>query len=232
MDLQDQGMDSQDPDMYFTNLSSGNSLVNLSDSLPLPSSNSTNVKRSMRGTNFTSKEDELLVSAWLNCSFDAIKGTYQNSSHFWAQIFKYFHEHKETTIERSVKSLTQRWSCIQKATNSFCSYLDQVKGVNQSGITQHDKFDKAKIIYQSIEMLNFQFEHCWHILKDEPKWNSRLTKSFPKQRKTMVPTPTLSPSQNCDVIDNGVVELDRPMGRKAAKRKRMVETMKPRKSSK
>ncbi|XP_076943113.1 glutathione S-transferase T3-like [Bidens hawaiensis] len=180
MDLQDQGMDSQDPDMYFTDLLSGNSLVNLSGSLPLPSSNSTNVMRSMRGTNFTSKEDVLLVSAWLNCSLDSIKGTDQKSSHFWAQIFKYFHEHKETTTERSVKSLTQRWSRIQKATNSFCSYLDQVEEVNQSGITQHDKFDKAKIMYQSIELCNFQFEHCWHILKDEPKWNSRLTKSVPK----------------------------------------------------
>ncbi|KAF5823571.1 hypothetical protein HanXRQr2_Chr01g0039781 [Helianthus annuus] len=55
------------------------------------------------------------------------------------KIFEYFQQHKETTTERTIKSLSNRWSCIQKATNSFCSCLAQVERLNQSGMTEQDK---------------------------------------------------------------------------------------------
>ncbi|KAJ0753799.1 putative glutathione transferase [Helianthus annuus] len=124
------------------------------------------VKKSTRGVNFIPEEDKLLVSAWLNHSLDAIQGTDQKYSQLWEKIFEYFQQHKETTIERTIKSLSNRWSCIQKATNSFCSCLAQVERLNQSGMTEQDKFDKAKIMYQSEEKCNFLFEHCWNLLKE------------------------------------------------------------------
>ncbi|KAM0047791.1 putative glutathione transferase [Helianthus debilis subsp. tardiflorus] len=176
-------MDSQDQGIYYTNLLHGNSIVSLEDSPPLPT-NPISVKKSTRGVNFIPEEDKLLVSAWLNHSLDAIQGTDQKYSQLWEKIFEYFQQHKETTTERTIKSLSNRWSCIEKATNSFCSCLAQVERLNQSGMTEQDKFDKAKIMYQSEEKCNFLFEYCWNLLKDQPKW---ILRDATKQRKTMVP---------------------------------------------
>ncbi|KAG6632025.1 hypothetical protein CIPAW_13G129900 [Carya illinoinensis] len=199
-------MDSQDSGhMYFTNLlsqdpqldptyggQSGNSPMTIDASLPLPPNEPNGVRKSVRGANFTPEEDKLLVSAWLNCSLDAVQGTDQKHSQLWEKIFEYFQQYKETTNERTIKSLIHRWSVIQKATNKFCAKLAQVEGLNQSGMTEQDKFEKAKIMYQSLEKCSFQFEHCWHLLKDQPKWIWRATKDVPPRRKTM--SPSLTPT--------------------------------------
>ncbi|KAG6666014.1 hypothetical protein CIPAW_01G001000 [Carya illinoinensis] len=91
-------------------------------------------------------------------------------------------------------------------------------------------------MYQSLEKCSFQFEHCWHLLKDQPKWIWRATKEDLKRRKTMSSSPTPTPTrcsaatedsffdlETENVIENEVIELDRPMGRKAEKRKRKAQ---------
>lgn len=88
-------------------------------------------------------------------------------------------------------------------------------------------------MYQSSEKCNFQFEHCWQLLKDHPKWISR---DVIKQRKSMFSSPTpiqtrfSSPTDDsgCDletgnVIENGVIEMDRPMSGEAEEEKRKAE---------
>ncbi|KAG6661414.1 hypothetical protein CIPAW_03G172800 [Carya illinoinensis] len=116
-------MDSQDlGHMYFTNLlsqdpqleptyggQSGSSPMTLGDSPPLPPNESIGVRKSVRGANFTPEEDKLLVSAWLNCSLDAVQGTNQKHSQLWEKIFEYFQQYKETTNERTIKFLIHRW---------------------------------------------------------------------------------------------------------------------------
>ncbi|KAG6629114.1 hypothetical protein CIPAW_14G061500 [Carya illinoinensis] len=183
----------QTSSMYFTNLlsqdpqldpiyggQSGSSPLTLHDSPTLPPNEPIGVRKSVRGANFTSEEDKLLVSAWLNCSFDAKK------------FFEYFQQFKETTTERTIKSLIHRWS-----------------------------FDKAKVMYQALEKCSFQFEHCWHLLKDQPK-------------KTMSPSPTPTRCSGAtideafdmeadEVMENEVIELERPIGRKAEKGKRKAQ---------
>ncbi|XP_042988590.1 uncharacterized protein LOC122316116 [Carya illinoinensis] len=242
-------MDSQDlTSMYFTNLlsqdpqldptyggQSGSSPLTLHNSPTQPPNEPIGVRKSVRGANFTPEEDKLLVSAWLNCSLDAVQGTDQKHSQLWEKIFEYFQQFKETTTERTIKSLIHRWSVIQKATNKFCAKLAQVEGLNQSGMTDQDKFDKAKVMYQALEKCSFQFEHCWHLLKDQPKWIWRTTKEDPKRRKTMSPSPTPTRCSGStidsafdmeadEVMENEVIELDRPIGRKAEKGKRKAQS--------
>ncbi|KAK9080096.1 hypothetical protein SSX86_001771 [Deinandra increscens subsp. villosa] len=217
-------MDSEDQEMNFTTLLSQDDYhLGLDDSPTIPHDNPTNVNKCARarGINFSLEEDKLLVSAWLNCSIDAVQGTDQKYAQLWEKIFGYFQQHRETTAERTIKSLIHRWSCIHRATNKFCAKLAQVESLNQSGITEQDKLEKAKVMYQAIEKSNFQFEHCWHLLKDQAKWISRST----KQRKAVVPspTPTITPSSTQNVIENEIIELERPMGRKAAKAKRKAQ---------
>ncbi|KAG6637594.1 hypothetical protein CIPAW_11G189100 [Carya illinoinensis] len=101
-------------------------------------------------------------------------------------------------------------------------------------MTDQNKFDKAKVMYQALEKCSFQFEHCWHLLKDQPKWIWRATKDDPKRRKTMSPSPTPTRCSGAtvdsvfdmeadNVMENEVIELDRPIGRKAEKGKRKAQ---------
>ncbi|KAG2678936.1 hypothetical protein I3760_11G027100 [Carya illinoinensis] len=97
-----------------------------------------------------------------------------------------------------------------------------------------DAFNKAKVIYQALEKCSFQFEHCWHLLKGQPKWIWRATKEDPKRRKTMSPSPTPTRGSGAtidsafdieadEVMENEVIELDRPIGRKDEKEKRKAQ---------
>jgi len=96
--------------------------------------------KSTKKTNFSIEEDILLVKAWINISTDPIQGTDQKGSKFWDRIWKKYHENKkEDTVERSVHSLSNRWSTIQKFINKFCGYLAQVETKNPSGATEQDK---------------------------------------------------------------------------------------------
>ncbi|KAK1360620.1 glutathione S-transferase T3-like [Heracleum sosnowskyi] len=131
-----------------------------------------------------------------------------------------FPHNEEISAKKSVRG---------KATNKFCGKLAQVVELIQSGMTEQDKFAKAKVMYQSLENYSFQFEHCYHLLKNQPKWIGHTTKEDPKRRKRVSPSPSPSPistTTQCstatedNVFENDVIELDRPIERKAEKGKR------------
>lgn len=98
------------------------------------------------------------------------------------------------------------------------------------------KLDKAKITYHKLEDRNFQFEHCWHQLKNEPKWILHATKEpIKKRRINPTPNPTQYPFPIDDLlvnleaenaIENDDIDLDPPIGRKAEIRKRKAQGMK------
>ncbi|GAY53871.1 hypothetical protein CUMW_152280 [Citrus unshiu] len=71
-----------------------------------------------------------LVSSWLNISLDVVQGTDQTHQSFWARNFE---------SERDEKSLMQRWSKIQQATNKFHNYFSQIENRQQSGVNEQDK---------------------------------------------------------------------------------------------
>lgn len=97
-------------------------------------------KKSQRGRNFSIEEDILLVTAWLNTDIDLIQGNDTKPKTFWERISKNYHEHKtEIIVERSIHSLSNRWSIIQLSTNKFCGYLAQVELKNSNGVSEQDK---------------------------------------------------------------------------------------------
>ena len=51
---------------------------------------------SKRSKNFDSKEDLVVVSAWLNISKDPVHGANQSKGTFWSRIHTYFEENKTT----------------------------------------------------------------------------------------------------------------------------------------
>ncbi|KAL7226869.1 hypothetical protein ACSBR1_021857 [Camellia fascicularis] len=163
------GMDSQQ-DGYFTNLLQERPNIDEHYLMESQYLNQNTQKKPQRGGNFTIEEDKLLVSAWLNISLDAVHGNEQKRSTYWKRVWDFFHEHKKFESNRNENSLMNRWSTIQLAMNKFCGCYAQIESLHQSGINEDDKICKAKIMYKELKKSTFQFEHCWIMLRDQPKW--------------------------------------------------------------
>ncbi|KAK4601897.1 hypothetical protein RGQ29_011129, partial [Quercus rubra] len=112
-------------------------------------------KKPARGVNFSAEEDKLLVATWLNTSVIPVYGNEQ---------------HKITFYGKVVASLTTRWGTINRETVKFCGSLSKIEVKNESGTADHDKIEKVRELFKEIHGYIFQFEHCWLILKDFPKW--------------------------------------------------------------
>ena len=61
-----------------------------------------------RGGNLSVDEDNLLVSAWLNISIDAMQGIGQRVEKFWEKIWQFFCENNTYGTTRSTSSLQSR----------------------------------------------------------------------------------------------------------------------------
>ncbi|KAF5446120.1 hypothetical protein F2P56_031773 [Juglans regia] len=168
-------------------------------------------KKVQRGASFTAEEDNLLVSAWLNISIDAIKGTDQKSTQMWERISEFYHEYKkQNNVNRSVVSLMNRWSSIQKCTNKFCAFLAQVESLHPSGATEQDKIEKAKIMYKEIEKSNFTMEHCWCLLRHQQKWQQHISTLGTRRRP--------QGEAALDTVEENIeVFAERPLGKKTEK---------------
>ena len=91
------------------------------------------------GGNFSVDEDNLLVSAWLNISMDAVQGTDQKVEKFWKKIWQYFCENNTYGTTCSASSLQSRWGNINREISRFAGFVAKVEAQNPSGVTYEDK---------------------------------------------------------------------------------------------
>ncbi|KAF5441947.1 hypothetical protein F2P56_037113 [Juglans regia] len=174
-------------------------------------------KLSQWGVSFTVEEDNLIVSGWLNISIDAIMETDQKSTQLWIRIHEYFNTYKKPNWpERSVALLTNRWSTIQKATNKFCGCLAQVESIHPSGTNEQDNIEKAKLMYRSTQKGNYNLDHCWNLLRHQPKWQVHMD-NLPTKRKKGCSTVTATNATDVEVCESMSINLERPLGKKAEK---------------
>ncbi|CAL5405051.1 unnamed protein product [Camellia sinensis] len=199
-------MDSQTPtDAYFTNLLQGGS--NLLGEFMMKSPNQigqcssqhgevagqesplspqieSTTKKSQRGGNFSTEEDNLLVSAWLNTS--------------WMQY---------TEMSRSTRHIGIEFGSIFTSIRLL--------------LLKQDKIGKAKLMYQEFQKASFPFEHCWNVLRYQPKWLEECEKKKPKKKKTSATSSPFAPEAinlaEDDVSHDAYVDLERPLGWKAEK---------------
>ncbi|KAL5718566.1 hypothetical protein ACHQM5_011453 [Ranunculus cassubicifolius] len=135
---------------------------------------------------------------------------------------------------RNTNALGCRWGTIQAAVNKFQGFYEQLERKPRSGTTPEDMKKEALRLYASFnDEQAFKFEHCWEILKKNPKWCSlQLTKqgSSKKQKSVddrssdnpILVESTLRGSTLGDNVTNldSEDELERPDGRKATKEKK------------
>ncbi|KAM3710627.1 hypothetical protein ACJW30_01G045700 [Castanea mollissima] len=188
-------------------------------------------QKSQRGSNFTIEEDLLLVSAWLTISLDAVQGNEQKHKTYWRRIWDYFQNKKTFISERSPTSLMNRWSTIQLGTDKFCGYLDQVESMHQSGLNEHDMVYiilEVVSMHKQIHKTSFQFDHCWNMLRCQPKWLEHNERQRIKRiRNAMPSSPSTPESINIgedDVSHDTFVDLERPLDKKVEKERLVPNT--------
>jgi hypothetical protein len=113
-----------------------------------------------RSGNYTGAEDELLCSAYLNVSKDAIVGINQPLMCYWQRVLQYFNENKKTPIQRTSSSLQHRWGEIQKDTAQFCSYYGEIERKNQSGKCEDDKVCNNMHVPSVVVFVSFYKKAC------------------------------------------------------------------------
>ena len=135
-----------------------------------------------RSKNFTLKEDNMLVEAWLEVSLDAVQGVDQPRATYWQRIHDYFHEHKDFQSDRNISSLSHRWGIINESVNRFCGWLTAIQNRNQSGVTEQDEV--RGIFFQFVRNV---YVHSWLLTHIKLcRYNKHLKCTRRKMRKKIV----------------------------------------------
>jgi hypothetical protein len=117
-----------------------------------------------KGKSWGKNKGRQLSLSWKSVSQDPIKGTGIPEGH-----------------RRSESALKTRWSLIIRLVSKFSSCYKTICDLNESGKTDDDKFDDALKLFLKNEREEFEFEQCWSVLKNLPKFNP-FTGSSAKKR--------------------------------------------------
>lgn len=156
-------------------------------------------------------EDGRVMSAWLKHSIDSLRGNNKKSEKYWTDVQK---EYNQVTVRnrwRTTKQVKDRWHKINKLTSLFNDCWLKAKRVYTSGYSDEMWLEKAhKFFEEENKGLRFQLMNVWYMVRNEAKWMSYNDHSQGK-RKEM---------EKGNTKGGGLedVDLDRPIGQKAAKR--------------
>ncbi|KAL9858977.1 putative glutathione transferase transcription factor MYB family [Arabidopsis thaliana] len=159
--------------------------------------------------NWSSTEDVVLISGWLNTSKDPVVGNEQKGATFWERIAVYYNSSPKLkgVEKRGHICCKQRWSKVNDAVNKFVgSYLAASKQ-QTSGQNDDDVVSLAHQIFSKDYGCKFTCEHAWRELRYDQKWIAQSTHGKAKRRKCE------ADSEPVSVEDKEA----RPIGVKAAK---------------
>ncbi|XP_057744894.1 glutathione S-transferase T3-like [Arachis stenosperma] len=103
------------------------------------------------------KEDEMLISGWLNVSTDPVVGADQKGETFWSRIHSYCVEFC-TDMTRGIVACKKRWYKINKAIAQFAGCYDQASRNIRSGSNADDIKELAYKLYSTNYGQKFTFE--------------------------------------------------------------------------
>ncbi|KAG2626308.1 hypothetical protein PVAP13_3KG347200 [Panicum virgatum] len=151
----------------------------------------------------------MLCKSWLEISCDPVVNTGQRKETFWIRVLNRYNSKCGSHPMRTQKSIMSRWDHIKAEVSKFSGHMTEMIRSNPSGMSNADKSVAATVDFASVEKHNFTLMHCWHILKDEPKWMELKRKMDTPQnsdsRENAPPSSSSSPSKK------------RPMGRYTSK---------------
>ncbi|PAN35087.1 hypothetical protein PAHAL_6G179800 [Panicum hallii] len=92
-------------------------------------------KRWARSADYFVEEDEALVVAWENVSLDPVIGRDQSMKTYWMRIADHFHKNVKKPTNRSISSLSHRWSTMQECCNRWAGCIVSVDRMHPGGMT-------------------------------------------------------------------------------------------------
>ena len=174
---------------------------------------------------WTEEEDEALCKAFVNVTTDPIVGNGQKGDVFWQRVQKKMYEVMEgaevadTSNPWPYKSVESRLAkTIGKQTTLFNTYYLQMKKEHPSGWTEQMIIDAATTLFSEVEGRPFKFGICARILHGCPKFRPR--EDGLEEEDDDGAGATVVKNKTSGIQGKG---LPKPIGTKAAKRKKMAE---------
>ncbi|XP_018443721.1 glutathione S-transferase T3-like [Raphanus sativus] len=171
---------------------------------------------SLQRRKWSTKEDVVLISAWLNTSKDAIMSTDQKAGAFWKRIVDYVNASPQLSgqVPREWSQCKQRWGRINEQGCKFVGCYEAAVREQASGQNENDVMKAAHDIFLNDLGIKFTLEHCWRELRFDQKWKSlAVPKEGPKEKRKEA-AEVVAEEEGADVRPPGVKAC------KAAKRKR------------
>ncbi|XP_013674088.1 glutathione S-transferase T3-like [Brassica napus] len=165
---------------------------------------------------WTPRDDEVVISAWLNTSKDPIVSNSMKLRTFWKRVDEFFAAMMNEKIENV--HCKQRWNRINDQTNKFCAAFAAAERQATSGQCDRDMLKRAHEIFYSDQGQKFTLEHAWCVLRYEQKWIS-LNTPMPAGSKRKSGE-TSSQTESAHVVEDSSETPKRPEGIKAAKASR------------
>ncbi|XP_026400133.1 glutathione S-transferase T2-like [Papaver somniferum] len=168
------------------------------------------------------EEDVALTKAWLYVTQDAITGRDQPSDRMWNRIWGVWRDNMVNPDGRGWNALKCHWKGIQTQVCKFHGIYEMLERHPPSGNKLQDIVMEAKFLFEGNDKGPFKYEHCWEIMKANPKWCSQQLTLANSSKKLKVldgdsvDTGTASvPNNEEEYLD--VDGVDRGPGRKKAK---------------
>lgn len=135
---------------------------------------------------WTTKEDLVLISGWLNTSKDPIVSNEQKITSFWRRIEAYVNSSTLLTgsAPREWGQCKQRWGRVNEQVCKFVGSYDAALKHQSSGQNDDDVMKAAHEIFFNDYQAKFTMEHCWRELRHDQKWKSVLKSRDGGKEKT------------------------------------------------
>lgn len=171
---------------------------------------------------WSSSDDILLISAWLNTSKDPIVGNEQKSDAFWKRIAAYYSASPKVSgcEKREASGCKNRWQKINDGVSKFCGAYDAATRAKTSGQNEDDVIKHAHDIFRTNTQKKFTLEHCWRELRTDQKWchmSTAKNTGSAKKRKCGDGSHSASDQVNGDETPVDDEVMHRPPGIKASK---------------
>ena len=175
-----------------------------------------------RSASWTDKENECCTRAWLSASENVKKGSEMRGNVFVDKMYDAFGSFAKESIKdssqlkvalaRKKRPIMDRWrATIMPAITKFVGIKKKIDELNESGTTEEDAVRKALDEYEEVHETPFDFEGCWKIAKDHPKWSLlAMTESATSLR------PSTPSSAKRDLPADSKQNYGRDAGRKLA----------------
>ncbi|PLW29268.1 hypothetical protein PCASD_25085 [Puccinia coronata f. sp. avenae] len=189
-------------------------------------------QKKKRSPNWLPDEEEQLAISWLHISEKPEFANNQSGEVFYRKIELDFNSHSKTHY-RDFNQIKTRWVSLNTATLKFSAIYNNIERNPPSGTSPEDWLAAAKTAYhQQTKGLTFNSHSAWQKLRYAAKWRSDPHNEI-SGTATPVPIPSsdsLAPDDDgSDVTATGIYTpttrsasfLSRPIGQKAAKKRRI-----------